>query len=557
MKFYTNREVQKKEYDVVVLGGGIAGLFMSLELPENMRVALLTKESVEVSNSVLAQGGIAVSFGENDSPASHFEDTIKAGAGLCDENAVNTLVTEAQECILSMCEKYHVEFDKDENGKIILSREAAHACPRIIHSKDKTGHDVCQTLLENVNRRENIDIYENTVAIELLKADGKCIGVEAVQRDNGLAADEEQAVINDEVFIGKDVADRAPQTGSVIVFQASAVVCASGGYGQLFKYTSNPNVTTGDGVVMAGRIGAKLENIEFVQFHPTALIGKKEECRFLISEALRGAGAILRNVNGERFMPKYHEAAELAARDIVSRAIDAEMNETKGECVYLDITQYDAEYLQERFPTIYNECMRNGIDISKDYIPVAPIAHFCMGGIKVDLDGCSTVPGLFACGEAACTGVHGANRLASNSLLEGLVFGRRAARKIALDFGGYYEKNGAEVQEDFVVSDKSQLAGDGLTVKDCNKVRSIIKSIMMQKVGIVRNGKDMADAFAEIKVYKNDFEKRILRTADGQFVFDSLKEIEVYNMLELAELLIEAAMDRKENRGGHYRSDCV
>lgn len=555
MKFLTSKKLQKKKYDVVVIGGGIAGLFVALELPTNMKVALLTKESVEVSNSVLAQGGIAVSFGENDSPASHFEDTINAGAGLCNEQAVGTLVNEAQEVILSMCEKYHVEFDRDENGKIILSREAAHACPRIIHSKDKTGHDVCQTLLKNVNQRDNIDIYENTVAIELINSESHCVGVEAIQRDCILSCGD-RAVINDEVFIGKDIIDDVAQTGRVIVFRANAIVCATGGYGQLFKYTSNPNVTTGDGIAMAHRVGAELENIEFVQFHPTALMGKKEECRFLISEALRGAGAVLRNVKGERFMPKYHEDAELAARDIVARAINAEMKSTSGECVYLDITQYDAGYLQERFPTIYKECMRNGIDISKDYIPVAPIAHFCMGGIKVDLDGCSSIKGLYACGEAACTGVHGANRLASNSLLEGLVFGRRVARKIAEGMDEYDVDNCNKCNE-YVVTSREETTGVGLSVDECNKLRSILKALMMQKVGIVRDGEGMEEALQEINVYKEDFEDRMLKDKDGEIVFESLKQVEVYNMLELAVLVIEAAIDRKENRGGHYRSDCV
>ena len=377
---FDTEQMEKSYTDVLIIGSGIAGVYTALELGEHVNIAIITKEEVEISNSVLAQGGIAVSLDKNDSPEMHMRDTLYAGAGLCDEDSVSVLVHEAADNISRICD-FGVQFDKNDGNKLALTREAAHSKNRIIHAGDATGKEVCDKLIHNVMQRKNVKIIERTWALDLLTRDGVCYGV--------IAYDEVKREYK--------------------AYYAGLVICASGGYGQLYDHTTNPEVATGDGAAFTFRAGGALTDMEFIQFHPTVLY-HPENRSFLISEAVRGEGAVLRNGSGERFMPGYHELAELAPRDVVSRCIFKEMKRTGEDHVYLDITHKDRDYLEQRFPTIFHTCLNYGIDISKDYIPVAPAEHYCMGGIKTGLYGDTGIQRFYACGESACNGIHGANR---------------------------------------------------------------------------------------------------------------------------------------------------
>jgi L-aspartate oxidase len=508
---FDTEELDKKYYDVVIVGGGIAGVYTALEIPEKYNIAILTKEGVDISSSVLAQGGIAVSLDKSDSPDIHMQDTLYAGAGLCDEESVRVLVDEAAENINLLC-KYGVEFDRspEDKRKLALTREGAHSKNRIIHAGDATGKEVCDKLIYNVTKRSNVIIYEKTWALDLLVKDGAC---------HGLIAMEEE-------------------TEKPIVFYADAVICATGGYGQLYYYTTNPVVATGDGAAFTFRAGGELEDLEFVQFHPTVLY-HPENKSFLISEAVRGEGAILRNAKGERFMPNYHELAELAPRDVVSRCIFMEMKKTGTENVYLDITHEGKEYLEKRFPNIYSTLQKYGMDMSKDHIPVAPAEHYCMGGIKTNLDGETNIINYYACGEAACTGIHGANRLASNSLLEGIVFGRRIALKVSEMLMN--EKNNQKHHARFFV--KTERMNKGYNSKEA--ILSI-KQTMTELVGIERTYDTLNEALQRVVEIKKEIADMNNTTFDDYVL---------QNMVLLAELVIKAAIMREESRGAHYRSD--
>ncbi len=496
------------EKDVVIVGSGIAGVYTALEIPESYKIGIITKETLNISNSVLAQGGIAVSLDEkNDSPQLHFKDTLFAGAGLNDEKSVWVLVEEAAENIRTLC-SLGVNFDKS-GQQLSLTREGAHSVNRIIHSGDTTGKEVCDKLIEEARKRQNISIYERFFAVDLVVEDGNCKGV----------------------FVYDEISEK------IKVFRADYVIVATGGFGQIYSHTTNPEVATGDGVGMCLRAGCEAMDMEFVQFHPTVLYHPKDKS-FLISEAVRGEGALLKNAKGERFMHKYHELAELAPRDVVSRAIFEEMNISGTKNVSLDITFKGRDYLENRFPNIFKTCLDYGIDISKDFIPVAPAEHYCMGGIKTDVDGQTSIRGLFACGEVACTGIHGANRLASNSLLEGLVFGRKIARRI--------EEN----------SKKADLTDLHFKIMNYNFIKSndeVLKSMkeeiqitMTKYVGIIRNEKGLnkaADIINEIGIRY------------GDLTGFSLLKLEVLNMFTVAKLVIESALERTESRGAHFRSD--
>ena len=399
-RYLINFDTDKLEteyHDMVIIGSGIAGVYTALQTDRDVDVLILTKESIDICNSVLAQGGIAVSLDKEDSPKLHYKDTLFAGAGLCDENSVWVLVNEAAENIKNLC-NYGVDFDKGKDQKLSLTREAAHSKNWIIHTGDSTGKAVCDTLINAVKRKKNVTIREQVFVIDILTKDNVCKGVIICDRD-----------------------------GQTKLIRTNMVICAAGGYGQLYSNTTNPEVATGDGASFCYRAGAALMDLEFIQFHPTVLFHPDNKS-FLISEAVRGEGAVLRNSKGERFMHKYHEMKELAPRDVVSRSIFMEMQETQASNVFLDITHKEEDFLKKRFPTIYKTCKEYGINISKDMIPVAPAEHYCMGGIKTNENGETNIKGLYACGEAACNGIHGANRLASNSLLEGLVFGRRIGK---------------------------------------------------------------------------------------------------------------------------------
>src|ERR671928_1711393 len=395
------------ETDFIVVGSGIAGLRAAIELAQSgARVTVLTKDRTSESNTEYAQGGIAVALSEEDEVALHEEDTLRAGAGLCDAEAVRVMVEDGPRYIQELID-WGTEFDR-EAGRLVFTQEAAHSRRRILHAHgDSTGREIVRSLIARARREREIAFVAHAATDALLVGDGRVRGVRYV-----------------------DPLVRAPRE-----LWARAVVLASGGAGQVFLHTTNPEVATGDGMAMAYAAGAELADMEFVQFHPTAL-NLEDAPRFLLSEAMRGEGGVLRNALGKRFMTRYHERAELPPRDVVTRSIVAEMGRTATRTVFLDMTAFDAAYLRRRFPKIYRTCLQYGLDLAREPIPVSPAAHYVMGGVRTDLEGRTTLGGLYAAGEAACTGVHGANRLASNSLLEGLVFGARAGRAAARELAG-------------------------------------------------------------------------------------------------------------------------
>ena len=490
--------------DFIVIGSGVAGLWTALHLAELGRVALLTKDAIRESNTDYAQGGIAVALSAKDSPEYHLQDTLSAGAGLVDVPAAEVLTYEAPQAIAELID-YGAEFDKDD-GHLLLGREAAHGQRRIIHAHgDATGAEVERALCEQVRANGSIDIYEEVMAVRLVLVDGQCAGVEA--------------------------RDLAGETN--LRFAARATCLATGGLGCLYRRTTNPLVATGDGLALAFRAGATVRDMEFVQFHPTALATPGTP-KFLISEAVRGEGAILRNADGEAFMSRYHEQLELAPRDVVARAVTAEMKRTNESFVYLDFAPIGKERSLRRFPMIVAECQRRGFDPLESPIPVSPVAHFAMGGVDVDLSGQTSVGRLFACGECSCTGVHGGNRLASNSLLEGLVFGKRCARAMGRHDVLPAKTLAVLAQESF---EPVPVAGE---------IYSEIREMMWDDVGIVRSEHSLNNAL-----------KNLARLAQQITLCDRpcRWEFERANMLLVADIIVRAALSRKESRGAHYRTD--
>jgi L-aspartate oxidase len=483
--------------DYIVIGSGVAGLRAALELAPTGRVAVLTKDRLDESNTEYAQGGVAVALSDDDQIDLHIEDTLIAGAGLCDEKAVRVLVEEGPRYITELIE-WGAQFDR-EGGELAFTREAAHSRRRILHAHgDSTGREIVRALIAAARKHPNIQLTAHAATIGLTVKDGRCIGVQFIDPDESLRR---------EMF-------------------ARAVVLATGGAGQLFAQTTNPSVATGDGMAMAYAAGAMMCDLEFVQFHPTAL-ALADAPRFLLSEALRGEGAILRNHDGEAFAKNYDERGELAPRDIVARAIVAEMKRTNTRWMFLDLTHMSASFLRERFPNIFETCLRYGLDLTKDLMPVSPAVHYVMGGVRTDTHGRTTLPGLYAAGEVACTGVHGANRLASNSLLEGLVFGARAGAAVLADSLPFTGKAETEVAE----FDLSHWRLDPRT-------KSRAQELMWWKVGLIRRAEDLKVAVAELtRLAEENINQR------------------TRNFATLARLMAEAALWREESRGGHYRED--
>lgn len=499
------------ETDFIVVGSGIAGLRAALEIAAtSARVVVLTKDRASESNTEYAQGGVAVALSEDDEASLHEDDTQAAGAGLCDEPAVRVLVEDGRRYMRELIE-WGAEFDR-EAGQLLFTQEAAHSRRRILHAGgDATGHEIVRALLARARADKRIEFLAHAATEELILEDGGCRGVRYL-----------------------DPLVRASRT-----LRARAVLLAAGGAGQLYLHTTNPPVATGDGMAMAYAAGAELADMEFVQFHPTAL-NVEGAPRFLLSEAMRGEGGVLRNAEGKRFMPRYHERAELAPRDIVSRAIVAEMERTATRTVFIDMTALDARYLRGRFPQIHDTCLRHNLDITRELIPVSPAAHYIMGGVRTDLDGRTTLPGLYAAGEVACTGVHGANRLASNSLLEGLVFGARAGRAAAMDHAddtlvvprADLSEDEAEQQGAAAVSEKG--AGEIALA-----VRKRVRRLMWERVGILRSRQSLTRALTE---FEQIARARTLRAPSRNFVTVAL-------------LIARSALWREESRGAHFRHD--
>ena len=490
-------EPERLETDFLVVGAGVAGMRAAIDLAPAGRVLVVAKDTLEESSSHYAQGGIAVALNDDDTIEFHEQDTLAAGDGLCDPKAVRALVEDGPEAIQQLI-RWGAEFDR-AGAKLDFTREGAHSRRRVLHAQgDSTGREISRALYAKASSLENIEFRSFSAVTDLLVDDGAVSGV--------VACDE-----------------KAKRSLSI---HARAVLLATGGLGQVYTDTTNPAVATGDGVAIAAHAGAEISDIEFVQFHPTAL-HLKNAPRFLLSEALRGEGARLRNAAGERFMERYHPMAELAPRDVVSRAIVSEILKAGAPHVYLDLTHFDPDFLRNRFPRIYETCGQYGIDLTRQPAPIHPAAHYSMGGVRTDLDGKTNLPRLFAAGEVACTGVHGANRLASNSLLEGLVFGARAARAM-LAFSSARLLGGALPEE------------PEFPALSAKKIRRIARD----KCGILRSESGLLEAIEMLEPGKA---KRDLQPQRQLYELRSIHSV--------AGLIAQCALARRESRGGHFRTD--
>ncbi|BBB93334.1 MAG TPA: L-aspartate oxidase [Methylomusa anaerophila] len=489
-------ELDRKAFDVVIIGSGIAGMSVALTLNSRLRVLLVSKTAVTDCSTYKAQGGMAVAVGADDTWERHMADTLKVGQGLCRQDAVQVM-TEEGPAALDFLESWGAKFNRSSTGGLYLTREAGHSCNRIIHYYDYTGRHIAETMVRVLHGKENIERLDKAYLLDILTTEnGYCCGCIVWY------------------------------SGRMVVLEAAAVVIATGGYSGLYARSTNAASASGDGIAAAYRAGAVLADMEFVQFHPTAFTTQSGEV-FLLTEALRGEGAVLRNSEGNRFMLDYHADGELAPRDTVSRAMRREMRREHGSYVYLDATSLDKNYLSSRFRQVYSTLVDNDLRMETDLIPVAPAAHYTIGGVWTDLWGQTSVPQLYACGETAATGVHGANRLASNSLLEGIVFGRRAA--LAIDGGlssplFHHSITGIEAGRN-----------------ECCADLELLRAALDRDAGVVRREEDMGRLLAALPQNSRP-----------------LKNVEAFqscNAYQLAKLVLEAAILRRESRGTHYRSD--
>ncbi|MFQ5686702.1 MAG: L-aspartate oxidase [Candidatus Scalindua sp.] len=505
---FNSKTLQHIFTDTLIIGSGVAGLSAAIHAAKGGSVLVVTKTEINENCTEHAQGGIAVKLNPGDSYKSHINDTLSTGQGICNDTIVSDVIRDGPKRIKELI-SWGAKFDK-ENGKLAFTKEGGHSRPRIIRARgDSTGKEVEETLINVVKKNPQIRVFEHTFALDLLVSKNTCDGI---------------------------IAWRSLE-GKILIW-AKQTILASGGCGQVYRETTNPEVATGDGIAMAYRAGVKLQDLEFVQFHPTTLYVAGTE-RVLISETVRGEGGVLRNKNGELFMSKYHPSAELAPRDIVSRSIVHEIHRTDHTHVYLDVRHISKEKLSIRFPKIKKLCASFGIDITRQLIPVHPSAHYMIGGVKVDQNGRTSMKNLYACGEVSCTGLHGANRLGSNSLLEGLVFGYRTGNMAGKKLG---EKKEGLSPRSFKEPSKGHLYSE----LDLEDLKNSLKSLMWRNVGIERDGKYLKEAIKNIEHWS----KYIISNE-----FSSPLGWEVQNMLTVSILISRSASRRCESRGVHYRLD--
>lgn len=511
--------MNKSNYSVVIIGSGISGLYAALKLAEsgNENILIVTKSQLGESNTRYAQGGIAGVLPANklDSSELHVKDTLKAGAGLTNPQ-VATEVSQKSGDVIQDLIKYGIAFDKNEQDGLSMTLEGAHSVSRILHAGgDATGQSIESALVEKVKQNINITVYERTQAVDLLiDSNEACKGLIVLHADN----EDYEAIF------------------------ASAIINATGGIGQVYSNTTNPKIATGDGMALAYRANAVMQDMEFIQFHPTALFAEQQDTRFLISEAVRGEGAKLRNKYGDYFATKYHELGDLAPRDTVARAIYSEMQKFDTQCVYLDATLIPEEKIRKRFPTIVATCADYGIDVLNELIPVSPAAHYSMGGIKAKVDGTTTIKNFYAIGEASCTSLHGANRLASNSLLECIVSSSEISKKLA-DSLDLIDVNDERIEQLIEIYDE-EVEPRNYNLEELSET---LKQSMWLNAGMIRTQDSLTEALNDIKGLKKSFYR--------EYKCVNIEEYEFRNMLIVAELIVQAAIARKESRGAHYRAD--
>ena len=514
------------KYDYLIIGSGVAGMSFALKVAGTGKVALVCKSSLEEANTDLAQGGVAsVTNLEVDNFEKHIHDTMVAGDWLSDPKAVEQVVTNAPEQIKALID-WGVDFDKNEKGDFDLHREGGHSEFRILHHADNTGHEIQQSLIEAVKAHDNIDIFDNHFAVEILTQHH--LGKIVTRRTRDIQC------------YGAYVLNQS--TGKVDTFLSRVTLMATGGCGAVYHTTTNPLIATGDGIAMVYRAKGTVQDMEFIQFHPTALYHPGDRPAFLITEAMRGYGGVLRNLAGEEFMHKYDPRLSLAPRDVVARAIDSEMKQRGEDHVFLDVTHKDAEETKHHFPNIYKHCLEIGIDITKDYIPVAPAAHYLCGGIKVDLNACSSIERLYAVGECSCTGLHGGNRLASNSLIEAVVYAEAAAKHAIACHNNYdyrtdipaWDDKGTQHPEEMVLISQSEKE---------------VGEIMSAYVGIVRSNLRLDRAWNRLDILYEETEKLFKESTVSRRI------CELRNIINVGYLIMRQAKERKESRGLHYTVD--